>query len=123
MRAVFAVALCFLVGACATFGGSEPDPYGVYELVSINGEALPALEVTAGSCDLRADGTDVCAMTVEGMPEPFVATSPFTLGEFKDGCFPYESTDEEGTLWAGTICGETLTATDGETTVVMHKRR
>lgn len=123
MRAILGVALGATLGACATFGGGEPDPYGVYEIVSINGEALPTLEVIAGSCDLRPDGTDVCAMTIEGMAEPIVGTSPVSLGEFKDGCFPYESTDEEGSVWTGSICGEVLTATNGEYTVVMHKRR
>jgi hypothetical protein len=65
----------------------------------------------------------VYAITIEGMAEPMIGTSPVTLGEFKDGCFPYESTDEEGAVWTGSICGEVLTATNGQNAVVLHKRR
>jgi len=123
MRAVLSVTLCFIVGACATFGGGQPDPYGIYDIVTVNGEPLPAMQVISGWCELRSDGTDWCSMTVEGLAEPIEGSSPHTLGEFEDGCFPYESTDEEGTLWVGAICGEVLTATGGGITVALHKRR
>jgi hypothetical protein len=123
MRAVYSAALCFILGACATFGGGEPDPYGIYDIVTINGEALPTMEVISGWCELRPDGTDWCSMTVEGLDEPIEGSSPHSLGEFEDGCFRYESTDEEGGLWTGSICDETITATNGEMTVVLHRRQ
>jgi len=123
MRNVYAVALCLVLGACATLGGGEFDPYGVYDIVTVNGESLPTMEVISGWCELRTDGTDWCSMTVEGLSEPIEGSSPHTLGEFEDGCIPYESTDEGGVLWTGSICGEILTAANGQLTVVLHKRR
>ncbi len=123
MRTVLGLALCFFLGACATFGGGGPDPYGLWDIVSVNGEALPAAELAEGWCDLRADGTESCTLTVEGLPEPMTDTSPFTLGELEDGCFPYESTDAEGVTWVGSICGDVFTVTGGDINVVLHKRR
>ena len=123
MRAVFAVALCLVVGACAAFGGGGPDPYGVWDIVSVNGEDLPFQEMTEGWCELNADGTEVCTMVAEGFPEPLVDSSPFTLGELEDGCFPYESTDPEGGVWTGSICGDVFTAEGPDMVVVLHKRR
>jgi hypothetical protein len=123
MRTVLAVALYSVLGACARFGGGEPDPFGIYDLVSINGETLPTTEVTEGWCELRTDGTEFCSFTIVGAPEPMSGTSSVTLGEFKDGCLSYQSADGEGSVWTGSICGETLTATNGEYTVVSNKRR
>lgn len=122
MRTLVAVALCFLLGACATFGGGEPDPYGIWDIVSINGETLPTAEVTEGWCELRADGIESCTLTLEGVDEPLADTSPFTLGEIRDGCFPYESTDSEGTVWTGSICRDVFTAEGPDMVVVLHKR-
>jgi hypothetical protein len=123
MRIILVLSLCCGLGACATFGGGEPDPYGIYDIVTINGESLPTMEVISGWCELRTDGTDWCSMTVEGLEEPMEGSSPHTLGEFEDGCFPYQSTDEDGTRWTGNICGGVITATNGELTVVLEKRR
>ena len=123
MRTVFAIALCFLLGGCATFGGGEFDPYGMYDLVSINGAALPTMEVTGGWYELRPDGTSTVTMDIAEMPDQEAGNADFSLGEMEDGCFPFRSTGEDGSEWTGSICGDVFTVEGNETTVVMHKRR
>ena len=122
MRTLGAVALCFALGACATFGGGGPDPYGIYDLVSVNGVDWSATGEMSGWYELRPDGTSTLTLEVAAMPDAEPANANFTLGEMKDGCLPFRSTGEEGSTWTGSICGEVFTVEGPETSVVMHKR-
>ncbi len=129
MRTVFAVALCFVLGGCATFGGGGPDPFGIYDIESIVFLGMPGYFGTAvGSVDtgltgwleLRADGTGTWRGP-EGS-EPETAEFSFTLGDLDDGCFPFLMKSDDWEEGVGTICGDVLTITgDGE--AVFHKRR
>jgi len=123
MRIVLAVALCFILGACATFGGGGPDPYGIYDVVSVNGVDWSATDDMSGWYELRADGTSTVTMEVADMPDAEPANANFTLGEMKDGCFPFSGTGEDGSLWKGTICGDVFTIEGPQTSVVMHRRK
>jgi hypothetical protein len=121
MRTVLAVALCFVLGACA--GG--PDVFGTYDYVSINGETLPMAAVTEGWMELRADGSLGLSITLPNQPDPMVYEGEFSLGEMEDGCIPYSSPDVEDPdkIWTGSICGDVFTNESAGTTLVLHKRR
>lgn len=123
MRTAFAVALSLIVGACATLGGGGTGPFGTWDIVSFNGEPLPVEGLEEGWCELSADGTELCTLFVEGMAEPILDSSPYTLGEMENGCLPYETIDDEGQTWIGSICGDVFTVDGPGQTVVLHKRR
>ena len=124
MRTVFAVALCFVVGACATFGGGEPDISGIYDLVSVNGEALPTPDVTKAWLELRADGVSVFTSDQPSLTDLEVDTGKITLEEMEDGCIPvYIEDDTDPIGFDGSVCGEVLTVEIGNFLLVFHKRR
>ena len=121
MRTIFAVGLCFVLGACA----SEPSVYGIYDYVSINGETLPMAAVTEGWMELRADGSLGLEIVFPNQADPMVSEGEFTLGGMEDGCIPYTSPDVEDPdkVWTGSICGDVFTNESAGETVVLHKRR
>ena len=122
MRAVAAVAFGLVLGACATFGGGEPDAYGIYDVVTVNGESWPTAEGMEGWTELKADGTTELTVTVPGQPNQ-VSNGEFTLGtEVVDGCIAFNGTGEDGSDWTGSICGDVFTVEGPETSVVMHRR-
>jgi hypothetical protein len=120
MRTVFAVALCLVVGACA----GEPDPYGSYDIVSVDGEDWTADQDMNGWYEIRPDGTGTLAFDIAAQPDLEPTESEFNLGEMTDGCIPWSAADPEtGVEWTGSICGEVFTIQGAGQTVVMHKRR
>ena len=121
MRAVLAVALCFVFGTCA----GEPNPYGIYDYVSINGETLPTAALTEGWMELRADGSLEIGFALPNQADPMVDEGEFSLGEMEDGCIPYTSQDlvDPEKIWTGSICGDVLTNENAGTTLILHKRR
>ena len=128
MRAIAAVALCLFLGACATFGGGGFDPYGMYDIVSVNGEDWTGNPEMNGWYELRSDGTSTVTFDITAMPDLEPSHAEFTLGEMEDGCMPFTSTSDEGPPWTGAICGDVLTTVgDNESgehlVVVMHRRR
>jgi len=122
VRTVFAVALCFVLGACATSGGGEPDIYGVWHPVSENGIAVP----TDGANGLLLSfGPDGVVESFVRIPtgEGGAMTGSYSLGEAADGCRSIELVFENVPASVlGSICGEVLTLT-GESTFVFHKGR
>ena len=128
MRTVLAVALCFGLGACATFGGGGSDPYGIYDIVTVNGEDWTGNPEMNGWYELRADGTSTVTFDITAMPDAEPSNADFSLGEMEDGCIPLTTSAVEGSPWTGSICGDVLT-TEGKNelgqdmVVVMHKRR
>jgi hypothetical protein len=123
MRAALALALCFVLGGCATFGGGGPDPYGIYDVVSANGEDWPTPEGMRSWYELRADGTSTATFIIPTQAEPAVNDATFSLGEKEDGCIPFSATGEDKTEWTGSICGDVLSIEGPEMSVVLHKRR
>jgi hypothetical protein len=72
---------CFGLAACGNPTDVSPDAPLDFELVSVNGAAVPGaalggLEVTAGSLTLVADGT--CSKLVVASPDPGGLTLPCT---------------------------------------------
>ena len=123
MRTVLAVALFFVLAACATFGGGEPDIYGIYDAVSMNGEPVPRARLTGGWVELRADGTGTVRWFYSEVAEPFELAFTFALGEMEDGCIPVISRTEGFAEEVGSICGDVYTVESQADTVVLHKRR
>ena len=119
MRIVRFVALCATVVACAVFGGDEPDPFGVYDMVSMGGESIPTAEVAKAWVELKADTTGsttwVLAESSEEYSTPF---GEYSLGKLKNGCIPFL-----GLEWKGFICGDTFRVAGPEYTAVFEKRR
>ena len=119
MRAFPSLAMCSMLVGCSMFGAEEPDPFGIYDMVSIGGEAVPTTEVAEAWVELRADTTGTTTWVLPGSSEEY--TSPFgeySLGEMTDGCIPYRAVE-----WNGSICGDVFTITGPEYTAVFHKRR
>jgi hypothetical protein len=123
MRALAAVALCLLVGACATSDRGGPNIYGIYDVVSANGQDWPTADGMSGWYELRADGTSTLTMTIPSQPDLEPANADFSVGEMEDGCVPFNSTGEDGSQWTGTICGDEFKVEGPETSVVMRRRR
>ena len=94
MRTVLAVALCLVLGACATFGGGGPDVIGIWDLVSIGGNPLPTAGKSATHrAEVKDGGVDGLHFTLEGQTEPLYVESEYSLGDIKDGCVEYRSQD------------------------------
>jgi hypothetical protein len=124
VRALFAVALCLVLGGCATFGGGEVvDPYGIYDAVSFNGEPLPRARLTGGWVELRADSTGTVRWFYSEVAEPFELAFSFALGEMEAGCISVMSSTEGFAEEVGSICGDVYTVESQKDTVVLHKRR
>ena len=128
MRPAFAVVLCSVLGACATFGGGEPDIYGIYDLV-------PGADEVTGWFELKTDGTWDMEISRPGWPEPGRFAGVFSIGEEKDGCLWIEVwvpdvPDAAGREFAITlgkrtpisICDGVMTDTNDEN-ATFHKRR
>ncbi len=114
MRVVFAVALCFVLGACATFGGREPDIYGEYHLETSQ-DATVWIRI-------EEDGSLGLSISSPMMSEDEYWEGGYSIVEEKDGCF-------WGEFWADiapeviktiSICNEVLTVI--EDNQVFHKR-
>ena len=123
MRTLGAVALCLAFGACATLGVGGPDPYGIYDVVSANGEDWPTPEGMSSWYELRPDGTSTATFIIPNQAEPAVNDATFSLGEKEDGCIPFSATGEDKTEWTGSICGDVLSIEGPGMSVVMHRRR
>jgi hypothetical protein len=95
----------------------------MYDVVSVTGEGLLSAEATESWVELRADGTGTMFVVGPEVPEPTELPFTFSLGQFENGCYPYESQGGEGVMWTGSICGDEFTSSNPEMTVVMHKRR
>ena len=121
MRTVFAVALCFVVGACAT----TPDIYGIYDLVSINGESIPNDASSSIWMEWRSDGSWTSHATVVGVPEPVVEDGQSSVEDEVDGCVPFQAWGNEAPdeLITGTVCDGVISGTSPEGPFVMNKRR
>jgi hypothetical protein len=127
MRTVLALALCFVVGACATFGGGEPDIYGIYDVVSMDGGSLPSAEISNAWGDLKPDGSWTMTLSLAGTSETMVEEGGSSIGEEVDGCLPFQSWNylAPELMVYGTICDGVLTVpgTEEVASMVMHKRR
>ena len=120
MRTGFAVALCFVLGACATFGGGGQDIYGIYEMV-------PGPDGITGWYELKVDGTWDMEMSVPDLPEPMTYSGVFSVGEEKDGCLWIESwvpdaPDAAGEKTPISFCDGVMTVPSYEN-ATFHKRR
>jgi hypothetical protein len=130
MRAVFAVALCFILGACAIFGKGETDPgrgepdsgrgepdiYGIYDLV---GDPEPG----SGWFELMADGYWKMSVSAPGRPEPMDFAGGFSILEEKDGCVWVDvwTNETPNQKRPSSICDGVLTSPGSNS--VFHKRR
>ena len=124
MRAVFGVGLCIVLGACATFGGGEPEVYGTYDVISVDGAKVPYGEYLEGWLKLRPNGISMFTMVLEGSPGAMEFPGTYILEESEDGCIPFRFVDNEHPTEgiSGTICGDEMTAHDGRSPMVLHKR-
>jgi len=127
MRTVFAVALCFVLGACAMFGGGEPDIYGIYDMVSMGGETLPTAEISSAWVDWKPDGSWVMTITPAGTSETMVDEGGSSVEKAVDGCVPFQSWNSLApeVIVPGTVCDgvATIPGEEGIVAMVMHKRR
>ena len=114
-----------MLGACATFGGGEPDIYGIYDLVSANGESIPNDQYSSYWMEWRPDGSWTSHATVVGAPEPVVEDGQSSVEDEVDGCVPFQAWGNEAPdeLIAGTVCDGVISGTSPEGPFVMHKRR
>ena len=124
MKVVLLAMLCLFVGACATVGVAQPNTYGTYDVVSVNGEPLPHAIMTEGSYELRANGTSVYTIQNPSNLAPVVSDGTFSLGAFSEGCIPFTGTNEQGSAggMTGSICSGVFLAEGGDYSIVMHKR-
>ncbi len=107
-----------LLPACGDDATGPESIFGLYTLVSINGEALPVdigvVEISAGSIQLNSDGTYSISLTADlgGGPETATDSGTFTV----DGStvvFDGFTRDFNGTVSGNTLTtillgGETL---------------
>ena len=123
MRAFFAVALCFVLGACATSGEGGLDPSGIWDVVSAGELNYPNEHVSEFYFELRPDGSVVVSTKLTNGEEAS-GVGGFSLGEEKDGCWPInfvfgEEPDDPG---IGSICGPEMTIETETERLVLHKR-
>ena len=107
MRRFLILATAVLAGGLLPACGddtTEPESIlGLYNLVTVNGEALPTdaggFEIIAASIELKSDGTYTISLTFDlgGGPETDIQTGEFTVD-------PLEFDD-----FTGTVSGNTLT--------------
>ncbi len=128
--------LRFLVTATAVLAGGllpacgddpmEPETiFGLYTLVTVNGEALPfevqpGNEIIAASIQLNSDGTYSLSSTQDlggGGPETSTETGTFTV----DGSTVTFLGERDS--FTGTVSGDTLTIADNGNTFVYRKLR
>jgi hypothetical protein len=77
-----------------------------------------------GWWELRPDGTSTLTIDVAMQPEVEQREVEFSLGEMKDGCFPFKVPDQnEEEEWSASICGDVLTINGPGQNMVLHKRR
>ena len=123
MRTLCAAALSCMVGACVLFGGGGFDPYGIYDVVTANGEDWTENDDFSGWWELRSDGTSTLTINVAMQPEPEHHEVEFSLGEIEDGCFPFTVPDQNEEEWSASICGDVFTIQGPGQDMVLHKRR
>ena len=116
MRTAIAVALCFILGACATFGWGDPHIYGIYDLV-------PETEVVSGWFELKTDGTWDMSFANPSQPERGLFSGVYSTTEERDGCVWIQCWAEERPAEKTPIriCNEVLVVLSSYTT--FHKRR
>ena len=122
MRIVLAVTLSLVVGGCAADG---PEVYGIWDLVSINGESLPTQGMAQHWTDVKEGGVVTLYFVPEGESEPQRVEAEYSLGEVKDGCIAYSSNDyQTGQRLVGSVCVDVLTlnTVDG-VPIVYHRRK
>ena len=108
-----------LITACGDDSTGPESIFGLYILVSINGEALPVdvegLEISAGSIQLNSDGTYSASLTIELFGE-LTDTGTFTVDGSTVDFIPSGGDLED--RFTATVSGNTLTLVeDGETFV------
>ncbi len=126
MRRFLILATAVLAGgllpACGDDSTEPESIFGLYTLVSVNGEALPVdigvVEISAGSIQLNSDGTYSISLTADlgGGPETATDSGTFTV----DGStvvFDGEFTRD----FTGTVSGNTLTIVEAGNTFVFRK--
>ncbi len=121
MKTVFAVALCFILGACA----GEPDVFGFYDAVSMEGETLPMADgVSEAWLEARSDGVAIFTFIIPG-PETMPVPGTFSVGEMENGCTPFSFRSDEtpDRPMTGSICDGVMTAELAGAALVLHKRR
>ena len=130
MRAVFAIALCFVVGACDNSTGPEEAHVGTYVLQTIGGEPLPAvvldlgvlkIEVLAIVFELKSNGTFQTSGTFRTTDDEVVTTEMDTeTGEYTLQGTALTLVGAEETM-SGTLVGETVTFSDPNGDMVFVK--
>jgi hypothetical protein len=124
MRTALAVVLCSFLGGCATSGEGVFHPYGIYDVVSADGQDWTRNDGLNGWWELRPDGTSTLTLDIAAQPylEPFHVE--FSLGEMEDGCVLFvargPTASEE---WSAHICGEVFTIRGPGQIMVLRKRR
>ena len=130
-----ALHLCALLTAGLLLSGCKPeakvaeggDPTGVYALVSVNGNAVPAsvphdgtaLQVRSGSFTIKADGT-CSTKTVFVPPSGQEATREVSATYTKEGAKLTMQWQGAGTT-TGTVAGNTFTM-DNEGMLFVYKK-
>ena len=122
-RRFLILATALLAGGLLPACGDDPtEPesiFGLYTLVTVNGEELPfedpGIEISAGSIQLNSDGTYSISLTIDfgSGPETDTATGTFTV----DG----STVDFDGGEFTGTVSGNTLTIVEAGNTFVFRK--
>ena len=126
---LFAVAGLLVLSACQHHSATRSaiDPSGVYTLVSVNGEAVPAglahegatLQIRSGSFTIRADGTCTSRMTFVPPSGPEV-TRDVNATYTRDGTTLRMQWEGAGTT-VGTVEGNTFTMNNEGMLLVYRK--
>ena len=119
--------LILLIAGCASvprIASDVAEPYGIWDVVSENGEAVTHEGSFAWWFELWPDGSLRNVLIIPAVPAGGSETGRFSLGEEEDGCGPIEvvidhDPKEEA---SGSICGEVLTLEYPGTSLVLHKR-
>jgi hypothetical protein len=87
MRTLFSVALCFVLGACAT----KPDIYGEYDWAIFLGQNIPGDFFTDGWMELTPEGTWTAVATRADGSGQMTFEGGFSAGDEVDGCVLFEA--------------------------------
>ena len=120
--------LILLIAGCASVPRTASDvakPYGIWDVVSFDGEAVTNEGGFEWWFELWPDGSLRNALVAPAVPMGGSETGRFSLGEEEDGCRPIEvvlgkDLEEEA---SGSICGDVLTLEAEGKSMVLHKRR
>ncbi len=108
-----------LLAGCGDSPFTPEGVAGVYALVSVDGESLPAGGVSAGSLTLQAAGTYGISITEEG-GDPFTGVGTYTLTGSNTIQFTSGGQDIFDDF-TGTLDGNQITVTEDGTTLVFRK--